>query len=77
MENEQQQKTKARAYEIWEAEGRPHDRAQAHWEQAEQEALSTTDTGDRAPVASMEEEVMTAASSPAPAAIAPKKSGRK
>ena len=34
---EREQRIRARAHEIWEAEGRPSDRAEAHWQQAEQE----------------------------------------
>lgn len=38
----------ARAYSIWEEEGRPHGRDRAHWERAEQELApaDATSTGD-------------------------------
>lgn len=32
---------RVRAYQIWEAEGRPHGRDQAHWYQAESELSAT------------------------------------
>ncbi len=37
MENDRQQDIKERAYAIWEAEGRPHGRAEAHWQQAQED----------------------------------------
>lgn len=35
------QSVRVRAYQIWEAEGRPHGRDQAHWYQAESELGAT------------------------------------
>jgi hypothetical protein len=37
MENDLTRQIRARAYEIWEEEGRPHGRAKEHWAQAERE----------------------------------------
>ena len=37
MMTQQEEATRARAYAIWEAEGRPHGRSLAHWLQAEAE----------------------------------------
>ena len=37
MSNERQQQIKERAYALWEAEGHPADRADAHWQQAQAE----------------------------------------
>ena len=37
MANETEQAVKARAYELWEQEGRPEGRHAYHWAQAEQE----------------------------------------
>ena len=39
---EREQRIRARAHEIWEAEGRPSDRAEAHWQRAEQEIAADT-----------------------------------
>lgn len=63
MDTDRQQKIQERAYAIWEAEGRPDDRADAHWQQAE-EQLSESDG------AAAGEELQVEASSPAPAAPA-------
>ncbi len=43
MDHEFEERLRHRAYAIWEAEGRPHGRDCAHWEQAQQEL-----TGDLA-----------------------------
>ncbi|MBU0556726.1 MAG: DUF2934 domain-containing protein [Alphaproteobacteria bacterium] len=87
MDNNQHQDIKARAYEIWEAEGRPHGRDQAHWQQAEQDVLANQDapaSEDNAGSASEtpdegadKTDVMAAASSPAPAMLPPKSEKRK
>ena len=37
MTEERQKQLEERAYALWEAEGRPADRADAHWHQAEHE----------------------------------------
>jgi hypothetical protein len=37
VHSDQQQRVRARAYELWEQEGRPEGRDQIHWSQAEQE----------------------------------------
>jgi hypothetical protein len=34
---------RARAYQIWESEGRPHGRAEIHWLQAESEVRTTSE----------------------------------
>ena len=39
---DREQRIRARAHEIWETEGRPSDRAEAHWQQAEQEVANAT-----------------------------------
>ena len=41
-----------RAYQIWEAEGRPHGRDQAHWYQAERELGTSARTEQADPSAS-------------------------
>lgn len=35
MPNEREQKIRAKAYELWEAAGRPEDREMEHWAEAE------------------------------------------
>jgi hypothetical protein len=50
-QNSHREKIAARAYALWEAEGRPSGRAQAHWQQAFDElggipALTTSINGD-------------------------------
>lgn len=47
MDNDLTPKILQRAYEIWESEGRPHGRDQAHWLLAEAEIAN----GDRQPAA--------------------------
>ncbi len=37
MDQDRHDRVRARAYELWEKEGQPEGRAQAHWEQAERE----------------------------------------
>jgi hypothetical protein len=41
MEQDSHDKLRARAYAIWEAEGRPSGREQEHWDQARREILSS------------------------------------
>lgn len=43
MDNDQD--IKERAYAIWEAEGRPHGRADAHWRQAQEDLATRDGTG--------------------------------
>ena len=38
-----EEQIRARAHALWEAEGQPADRAEAHWLQAEQELAGTSD----------------------------------
>jgi hypothetical protein len=38
MHSDQQERVRARAYELWEQEGRPEGRDQTHWFEAEQES---------------------------------------
>lgn len=53
MDNNHDRLIRQRAYELWEAEGRPAGRESAHWEQAEREvseasaASSSTNGGPR------------------------------
>ena len=37
-----------RAYELWEAEGRPHGRDREHWDRAAQDAAATATPGEAA-----------------------------
>ena len=43
-----------RAYEIWEAEGRPHGRDRAHWDRAEQELTADAPDATSRPAAAAE-----------------------
>lgn len=45
MENDRQQDIEERAYAIWEAEGRPHGRAEAHWRQAQEDLAAGGSNG--------------------------------
>jgi hypothetical protein len=45
LRGELQQRIQQRAYELWENEGRPHGREQAHWQQAEREIASQSASG--------------------------------
>lgn len=40
-ESEMDHQIRRRAYEIWEQQGRPHGRAEAHWDQATLDILPT------------------------------------
>jgi hypothetical protein len=42
------ERIRQRAYEIWEREGRPEGREQAHWEQAEREVAKARGAGQAA-----------------------------
>lgn len=43
MTTQQEQEIRARAYRIWEGEGRPEGRDKIHWRQAEEEVSGETD----------------------------------
>ncbi|MCW2392742.1 hypothetical protein M2336_001105 [Sphingobium sp. B1D7B] len=80
MDDDQYQTISKRAYELWEAEGRPHGRDREHWEQVEQEVLSqqqqqAASPADDADLSLPQEqsETMAAASSPASTALPAKK----
>jgi hypothetical protein len=45
LSGEVQQRIQQRAYELWENEGRPHGREQAHWQQAEREIAGQSASG--------------------------------
>jgi hypothetical protein len=50
--DEKDQRVRQRAHELWEAEGRPSGRAEAHWQQAEQELQAVQEPGsDREAIA--------------------------
>jgi hypothetical protein len=40
-----EQRIRQRAYELWESEGRPQGREQAHWQQAEREIAGRSASG--------------------------------
>lgn len=44
MEKERGERIRRRAYQIWEAEGHPHGRDRAHWDQAERELGASAST---------------------------------
>ncbi|MCB1884654.1 MAG: DUF2934 domain-containing protein [Geminicoccaceae bacterium] len=46
MDESIRRKIEARAHEIWEQEGRPHDRGGVHWAQAEREVLDQMQADD-------------------------------
>ena len=49
-EHRLQEQIKQRAYQLWEQEGRPHGREDAHWQQAEREIRGTqAGSGGRTP----------------------------
>jgi len=43
MMKDKREEIAVKAYEIWEREGRPENKAREHWLRAEQEVLSTSD----------------------------------
>ena len=46
MDDNIRRKIEARAHELWEQEGRPHDRGGVHWAQAEREVLDQMQADD-------------------------------
>ena len=47
--DDREQRIRRRAYGVWEREGKPHDRAEEHWRQAELEEGSAEPTGEGEP----------------------------
>lgn len=48
METEREQSVRLKAYEIWQSEGQPENRAEDHWQQAEQQ-MHGNDSGQETP----------------------------
>lgn len=55
MDETRERLVRARAYEIWEAQGRPEGRALEHWLEAERESLSLSVAGEEDPLAGVDE----------------------
>lgn len=77
MSSERQQQIEERAYALWEAEGHPADRADAHWQQAQAEVDAEANEAENVMVPSIGEvgadgavePAMVAAASPATTAM--------
>ncbi len=76
MEQGREERVRARAYEIWEREGRTEGSHEAHWQQAEREpegeragAPDTSEQSDRGSAASAEVDADAPPSSPGETAV--------
>ena len=56
MDPELRHRIEQRAYELWEANGRPEGRALDHWLQAEQEIVNQSMAGEEDPLAGIDQE---------------------
>jgi Protein of unknown function (DUF2934) len=70
MAQDREQRVRARAYEIWEREGRPRGRDQDHWYQAERELAAEASDETEPPAPVSEPDPLAGASESTPGAAA-------